>query len=93
MGVPVITWPQSRVVSRQTLSILSAIGLAELAAEDADDYVHKAVTLAGDSSRLAAMRSGLRARMSSSPLMDVSTFTRSLESALRQTYSRIATSP
>ena len=28
MGVPVVTWPQSRVVSRQTFAFLSAIGLA-----------------------------------------------------------------
>ena len=27
MGVPVVPWPQERVVSRQTLAFLSAIGL------------------------------------------------------------------
>ncbi|MGV8899983.1 MAG: hypothetical protein ACOH2B_12175 [Burkholderiaceae bacterium] len=32
MGVPVVTWPHSRVVSRQTFAFLSAIGLPELAA-------------------------------------------------------------
>ena len=36
MGMPVVTWPQSRAVSRQTFALLSAIGLAELAAGSAD---------------------------------------------------------
>jgi predicted O-linked N-acetylglucosamine transferase (SPINDLY family) len=48
MGVPAVTWPQSRVVSRQTFAFLSAIGLPELAAQDADDYVRIAVELAAD---------------------------------------------
>lgn len=39
MGIPVVTWPQSRVVSRQTFALLSAIGLPEFAASDAEDYV------------------------------------------------------
>lgn len=32
MGVPVVTWPQSRVVSRQTHAFLHQIGLPELSA-------------------------------------------------------------
>jgi protein O-GlcNAc transferase len=56
MGVPVVTWPQSRVVSRQTFAFLSVIGLPELVAEDGDDYVRKAVNLASDHERLATMR-------------------------------------
>lgn len=82
MGVPVVTWPHSRPVSRQTFAFLSAIGLQELAAKDADDYVRIAVGLASDPERLLALRVGLRERMRASPLMDVATFTRSLEDAL-----------
>lgn len=89
MGVPVITWPQSRVVSRQTYALLSQIGLPELAARDADDYVHIAVELANDRERLAELRNSLRDRMRTSPLMDVSNFTRQLEDTLIDLYHRI----
>lgn len=90
MGVPVVTWPQSRVVSRQTLAFLSAIGLPELAAADAKDYVRIATELAADRDRLADLRVSLRQRMLSSPLMDVNGFTRRFEGALRQLHNDIA---
>ena len=89
MGVPVVTWPQSRVVSRQTFAFLSAIGLPELAATNADDYVAIAQALASDRQSLLNLRSSLRARMQASPLMDVTGFTRSLEATLIGLYGRI----
>jgi len=71
------------VVSRQTFALLSAIGLPELAATDAEDYVRIAVELAGDAARLKEMRVGLRARrMRGSVLCDVAGATRHLEHAL-----------
>lgn len=82
MGVPVVTWPQNRVVSRQTFAFLSAIGLPKLAARSSDDYVRIAVDLAGDAERLHALRNGLRQRMQTSLLCDVAAFTRALEDAL-----------
>ena len=92
MGVPVVTWPQERVVSRQTLAFLSVMGLAELAAAGADDYVRIATALAADPDRLASLRSGLRARMQASPLMNLPGFTRALEDRLHRLYARIAES-
>lgn len=86
MGVPVVTWPQSRVVSRQTFALLSAIGIPDLAAGDAADYVRIAADLAGDRGRLAALRRSLRERMRTSPLMDVPAFTRELEARLIDLY-------
>ena len=88
MGVPVITWPQSRVVSRQSYAFLNQIGLPELAAKDAEDYVRIAVRLANDKDRLL----NLRQRMQASPLCDVGGFTRSLEDSLIQLYENIAQS-
>jgi len=79
MGVPVVTWPQGRVVSRQTFAFLSAIGLPEFAATDAEDYLRIAVSLAGDLCRLERLRTDMRDRMRASPLMDVTGFTRQLE--------------
>lgn len=90
LGVPVVTWPQSRVVSRQTFAFLSALGLPELAARDAEDYVRIAAELAGDRARLAALRTSLRPRMQASPLCDVAGFTRSLEDCLSGLFRKIA---
>ncbi|WP_151636886.1 O-linked N-acetylglucosamine transferase, SPINDLY family protein [Noviherbaspirillum aerium] len=81
MGVPVVTWPQAQVVSRQTHAFLSAIGLPELSAADAGRYVAIACELAGDLPRLKDLRGGMRERMRSSPLCDVKGFTRMLEDA------------
>lgn len=89
MGVPVVTWPQSRVVSRQTHALLHQIGLPELSASDADGYVRIAVELANDRERLAHLRATLRERMRASPLMDVAGFTRQLEDTLIDLYRRI----
>lgn len=89
MGVPVITWPHSRVVSRQTYAFLSAIGLPELAAKDADDYIRIATGLANDRESLKNLRATLRDKMCASPLMDVAGFTRHLEDTLIDLYRRI----
>lgn len=81
MGVPVITWPQGRVVSRQTFAFLRAIGLSELVAETFDDYVRIAASLACDAQRIGELRRSMRARMQQSSLCDVPSFTRRLEDA------------
>ena len=81
MGVPVITWPQGQVVSRQTLAFLKAIGLDELAAETSDDYVRIAESLARDTQHIAGLRRTMRARMQQSSLCDVTVFARRLEDA------------
>jgi predicted O-linked N-acetylglucosamine transferase (SPINDLY family) len=86
MGVPVVTWPQSRVVSRQTASFLSVIGFKELIAKDADHYLLIAARLAADKDALRMVRQSMRQRMQASPLMDLNGFTRSLEQALIDLY-------
>ena len=82
MGVPVVTLPQSRVVSRQTAAFLSAISLQEFIALSADQYLSIAARLASDIEGLRLMRSTMRERMKASPLMDLAGFTRGLEDAL-----------
>ena len=84
MGVPVITWPQKRVVSRQTYAFLSSIGHAELAAQDETHYIQKAIKLAKSQTELLHYRQTLREQMFTSPLMQVSDFTQSLERTLMQ---------
>jgi len=70
MGVPVVSLAGRTSVGRGGLSILSNVGLPELAARDADDYVRIAMELAGDLPRLRELRATLRERLLSSPLMN-----------------------
>jgi predicted O-linked N-acetylglucosamine transferase (SPINDLY family) len=74
MGLPVVTLPGSRPVSRQTLCFLANISLQEFAAQDEADYIAKAVTLAGNPDRLRSLRGEMRNRMRASPLMDADGF-------------------
>jgi len=89
MGVPVVTWPQDRVVSRQTFAVLSIIGLPELIGSGRKDRIATAVHLAKDFQGLKTLRYTLRDRMKSSDLMDIHKFTRSLEHAFADLYARI----
>ncbi|WP_158306038.1 tetratricopeptide repeat protein [Azospirillum sp. B510] len=70
MGLPIVTMPGERPVSRQTAGLLDILGLNGLIARDEDEYVRIAAALASDSERLLALRTGLRPRMAASPLCD-----------------------
>ena len=83
MGVPVITLAGQTAVSRGGASILSNAGLPDLVATSPEHYVRIAAKLAADPVRLGQLRASLRARLESSPLMDASRFTRSIEAAYR----------
>jgi predicted O-linked N-acetylglucosamine transferase (SPINDLY family) len=86
MGVPVVTCPGETFASRHSLSHLSNVGLTETIAHDLDEYVELAVSLAGDLSRLAALRGGLRQRMAASPLCDGKRFVANLLSVLQDVW-------
>jgi predicted O-linked N-acetylglucosamine transferase (SPINDLY family) len=88
MGVPVVTLVGQRVVGRAGLSQLCNLGLRQLAAESADQFVRIAVDLASDLPRLSELRSNLRQRMSESPLMDAPLFAKNIEQAYRQMWRR-----
>ncbi len=81
MGVPVVTLRGQTAVGRGGASIMSNIGLADLVAENADDYVKVAARLAANPARLAELRTDLRGRMRNSPLMDAARFARNIENA------------
>jgi protein O-GlcNAc transferase len=83
MGVPVITWPGETFASRHGLSHLTNVGLTELIAGSAVEYVELAVRLAQDLSRLAALRAGLRQQVAASPLCDGKRFAANLLHLLR----------
>jgi len=83
MGVPVVTLAGDHFVSRMGVSHLNGVGLPELIASTPEEYVAKAVALAGDLPRLSALRAGLRGQMAASPLCDGASFTKGLEDAYR----------
>ncbi len=83
MGVPVVTLLGDRHAGRVSATLLSAIGLPELAAENKEAYIETAVKLAGDLDRLSALRHELRPRMATAPLCDAPSFARKMETAFR----------
>ncbi len=85
MSVPVVTCPGETFASRHSLSHLSNMGLTEAIAQDLDEYVELAVSLAGDSPRLAVLRAGLRERMAASPLCDGKRFWANFATMLHDT--------
>jgi protein O-GlcNAc transferase len=84
MGVPVVSLVGPTAVGRGGLSILSNVGLPELVGGKEEDYVRIGREWAGDLPRLSHLRSTLRQRMASSPLMDGPHLARNVEAAYRQ---------
>jgi protein O-GlcNAc transferase len=88
LGIPVITLTGASAIARGGFSILSNLGLTELAAGSEEEYVETAVKLAHDLPRLTALRANLRGRLEASPLMDTRRFTRDIEAAYRAMWQR-----
>ena len=89
MGLPVITWPQNRIVSRQTYSFLSTIGLTETVASNETEYIQFAVNLANNLSHLAKIRQTLRQTMLKSKLLDIASFTQQIEQLYIQVFDEL----
>ncbi|WP_407400650.1 hypothetical protein [Anaerovibrio sp.] len=81
MGVPVITMYGKRRGSRFGLSILSNTGLGELAVDNINDYIERAVALANDVELLNVLHRNLRKMMNQSPIMDGKKYMAELEQA------------
>ncbi len=97
MGVPVITLIGDRHASRVGASLLSVIGLPDLAAADEAAFVRLATTLAKSPERLAAWRTAgptsLRDIMANSPLCDARAFASRFQAAIRQAWQAWCASP
>ena len=74
LGVPVVSLFDDRHGTRFGLSMLTNVGLPELAAATVDEYISRAVMLAGDWELLTLLRRNLRGMMKNSPLMDASAY-------------------
>jgi predicted O-linked N-acetylglucosamine transferase (SPINDLY family) len=80
-GLPVLTCPGETFASRVAASLLSAVGLPELIAATPEDYEDRAVALAGDPARRAALARRLAECRATAPLFDTALYARRLESA------------
>jgi len=83
MGVPTLTLAGDTLLARQGASLLTVARLEDWITTSVADYIDKAVKLAGNLPKLAALRAGLREQVSKSPLLDAPRFARNFEEALR----------
>jgi predicted O-linked N-acetylglucosamine transferase (SPINDLY family) len=89
-GVPVLTLAGNSFRQRVGASVLTQLGLTDFITHSPEQYVAKAVSLAGDWERLAELRPILRDRMMQSPLCDGVGFARAVERAFRQMWRKEA---
>jgi protein O-GlcNAc transferase len=82
-GCPVLTCRGDTYASRVAASLLTAIGLPELIADDVPGYVAKAVALARDADSRRRLREHLEGAGHDSALFDTTATTRALEAAYR----------
>ncbi len=80
-GLPVATKKGGNFSARVSESLLRALGLPELVAEDADSLVALYRDLASDRQKLSALREKIAANRFTQPLFDTERFTRHLERA------------
>lgn len=83
LGVPHLTCRGSTFAGRVAASLLNALGLPELIAENLPEYERLAQALANDPDRLAEVRARLGRQRESAPLFDTNRFRRHLEAAYR----------
>ncbi len=85
-GVPVLTFPGDRWVSRISASLLRAAGLERFIAAGVDDYIDMAAAFATVQpgwQALAELRQDMRARLAASAVCDTLGFARHMEAAYR----------
>jgi len=80
-GAPVLVKSGADTAGLYVRSILEACGLAELIADDAQDYIVRALDLAGDPQRLDAIRARTRPGFDGGACGDEAGFTRRIEAA------------
>ena len=84
MGVPVISLVGNLHAARVGYTILTAVGLGDLAVTSAEEYVALSAALAEDKQQLADLRGHLQSIIAHSPLCDRFRLTKGLENAYRK---------
>ncbi|MCO5733013.1 glycosyl transferase [Rhizobium sp. SSA_523] len=82
-GLPVVTLKGTHFASRVSESLLHAVGVPELIAEDENDYVNMAIDLYKNRDRLDGFKTQLEQNRLIEPLFDAERFCRHLETAYR----------
>lgn len=82
MGVPTVTLLGDTLIARQGASFMHCAGLPDWIANTREEYVHKAITFAGDLDALSLLRATLRAQVLASPLMNAKQFAQDFEKLL-----------
>jgi predicted O-linked N-acetylglucosamine transferase (SPINDLY family) len=87
-GLPVLTLMGNSFASRVAASLLNAIGLPELITVTPQAYEAMAIELARNPEKLHALKQKLASNRLTTPLFDTPQFTKDLEQAYVQMYSR-----
>ena len=93
MGVPVISLSGASHGARFGCSLLQNAGLPELCASSTEEYIEKAVLLAGQPELLAGLHQSLRTLLAASPVMDGAAYLRDLEAAYKTIWQRYQARP
>ena len=88
MGVPVVTLKGPAPHQRMGYSFLENIGLGDLVANTADEFVQKAVNLAEDHARLAALHQDLRPKLQTSAMCDGPRYVRNWQTLMDELVAR-----
>lgn len=80
-GLPVLTCPGGRFVTRVAASLVSVAGMPEFIAEDRADYERIAIELGRSPARVAAAKAKLAGLRLKCPLFDTGAFVRDIERA------------
>ena len=86
MGVPVISLYGERHSTRFGYSLLNNVGIGELAVKSYEDYVARAVMLAGDEELLDVLHKKLRRMIMESPVMDSGRYMKEVEALYEGLY-------
>ena len=89
MVVPLVTLASSRPVGRIGTSLMHNLGLPDWIGNSEKEYEDKAVAFVQDTSVLAELRSTMRERMQTSPIMDGRSFAKDVENAYQNMWQKI----
>jgi predicted O-linked N-acetylglucosamine transferase (SPINDLY family) len=92
-GLPVLTRLGETYAGRVAASLLTAAGLSELIAVDTEDYVRRAIALAGAPEALSDLRADWAARRADHPLFDPRATAAALEALLERLWAQRDASP
>lgn len=88
MGLPVVTFLGGAFAARVGASLVVAVGLPELVADDLAGYERLALDLSGDPARLKAIRERLAAGRLTQPLFNADLYRRGIEAAYEAMWMR-----